>query len=131
MTKTTHTESDAIGPIEVDENFKIGWEKLPASVVRALGIVKRATVAMTPTLPRDKFLCKSLCGGSHMATNLSIDPDLIDRALKVSGERTKKAAVTLALEEFVARRRQKKILDLMGKLEWDKSFDYKKERSRS
>jgi Arc/MetJ family transcription regulator len=65
-----------------------------------------------------------------MATNLSIDPDLIDRALKVSGERTKKAAVTKALEEFIARRRQKRLLDLMGKLEWDPSYDYKAERSR-
>ena len=43
-----------------------------------------------------------------MATNLSIDPDLIDRALQVSGERTKKAAVTRALPEFSARRRQKR-----------------------
>ena len=65
-----------------------------------------------------------------MATNLSIDPALIDRALAVSGESTKKAAVTRALEEFIARRKQKRLLDLMGKLEWDESFDYKAERSR-
>ncbi|MGI9025936.1 MAG: type II toxin-antitoxin system VapB family antitoxin [Burkholderiaceae bacterium] len=65
-----------------------------------------------------------------MATNLSLDPDLIDRALKLSGERTKKAAVTRALEEFVARRRQKRLVELMGKLEWEKSFDYKAERTR-
>ena len=54
-----------------------------------------------------------------MATNLSIDPDLIERALEVSGERTKKAAVTKALQEFIARRRQKRLLELVGKLEWD------------
>jgi Arc/MetJ family transcription regulator len=42
-----------------------------------------------------------------MATNLSIDPELIELALKVSGARTKKAAVTKALQEFIARRRQK------------------------
>ena len=65
-----------------------------------------------------------------MATNLAIDPDLLDRALQVSGERTKKAAVTMALQEFIARRQQKQVLDLMGKLEWDKSYDYKAERSR-
>jgi len=65
-----------------------------------------------------------------MATNLSLDPALIERALAVSGERTKKAAVTLALEEFVARRRQKRLVELMGKLEWDSSFDLKAERSR-
>lgn len=65
-----------------------------------------------------------------MATNLAIDPDLLDRALQVSGERTKKAAVTMALQEFIARRQQKRVLDLMGKLEWDPSYDYKAERSR-
>lgn len=65
-----------------------------------------------------------------MATNLSIDPDLIEMARKVSGERTKAAAVTKALQEFIARRRQKRLLDLVGKLEWDSEFDYKKERSR-
>ena len=65
-----------------------------------------------------------------MATNLSLDPRLIERAVKVSGERTKRAAVTRALEEFIARRRQKRLIELMGKLEWDKSFDYKAERSR-
>jgi Arc/MetJ family transcription regulator len=65
-----------------------------------------------------------------MSTNLALDPKLLDRALKVSGEKTKKAAVTKALEEFVARRSQKKLLDLMGSLEWDVGFDYKAERSR-
>ena len=65
-----------------------------------------------------------------MATNLSIDPDLLDRALAISGERTKKAAVTKALQEFVARRRQKRLLDLVGKLEWDSSYDYKAGRGR-
>jgi hypothetical protein len=49
-----------------------------------------------------------------MATNLSLDPDLLDRALAVSGERTKKAAVTKALQEFIARRQQKRLLELMG-----------------
>jgi hypothetical protein len=65
-----------------------------------------------------------------MATNLSIDPELIERALELSGERTKKAAVTKALEEFIARRRQRRLLDLMGKLDWQSSYDYKDERSR-
>jgi hypothetical protein len=65
-----------------------------------------------------------------MATNLSLDPKLIERALELSGEKTKKAAVTRALEEFIARRRQKSLVDLMGKLEWDHSFDYKEGRSR-
>ena len=65
-----------------------------------------------------------------MATNLALDPELIERAVKVSGEKTKKAAVTRALEEFVARRSQRRLIDLMGKLEWDESYSYKTERSR-
>jgi len=65
-----------------------------------------------------------------MATNLSIDPKLIERARIVSGERTKKAAVTKALQEYIARREQKQLIDLFGKLEWDTSYDYKSERSR-
>ena len=65
-----------------------------------------------------------------MATNLALDPKLIDRALKVSGEKTKKAAVTRALQEFIARRSQKRLIELMGSLEWDESYDYKAERSR-
>lgn len=65
-----------------------------------------------------------------MATNLAIDPQLLERALEVSGEHTKRAAVTLALREFIARREQHRLVELMGKLDWDESFDYKRERSR-
>ena len=65
-----------------------------------------------------------------MATNLSLDPDLIERALEVSAKRTKKAAVTLALEEFIARHGQKRLVELMGKFEWDRTFDYKANRNR-
>lgn len=65
-----------------------------------------------------------------MAPKLSMDSKLVELALEVSGERTKTAAVTRALEEFIARRRQNWLVDLMGKLKWDKSFDYKAERSR-
>jgi hypothetical protein len=71
-----------------------------------------------------------MCEVIHMATNLAIDPELLDHALRVSGEKTKKAAVTRALEEFIARREQAKIIELFGSLEWDNSFDYKAERSR-
>jgi hypothetical protein len=56
---------------------------------------------------------------------------LLERALEVSGERTKKAAVTKALQEFIARRQQKRLLELFGALEWDEGFDYKAERSRN
>lgn len=65
-----------------------------------------------------------------MATNLSLDPDLLERAFKVSGQKTKKAAVTEALKEFIARREQARILKLFGTLEWTRDFNYKAERSR-
>ncbi len=67
---------------------------------------------------------------SHMATNLQIDPELLERALAVSGEKTKKAAVTKALREFIARREQRRLLELFAKLDWDPTFDYKAGRSR-
>ena len=65
-----------------------------------------------------------------MSTHCSVDPKLIELARKLSGKRTAKAAVTLALQEFIARRRQKPLLDLMGKLKWDGSYNYKSERKR-
>lgn len=65
-----------------------------------------------------------------MATNLALDPALLDRAFEVSGEKTKKAAVTLALEEFIARRQQAGMLALAGTLDWDDDYDYKAARSR-
>jgi hypothetical protein len=55
---------------------------------------------------------------------------VLERAPEVGGERTEEAAVTKALQEFVARRRQKRPLELMGKLEWDRSYDCTAERWR-
>ena len=66
-----------------------------------------------------------------MATNLAIDQDLLARALRIGGEKTKKATVNKALREFVARREQQGLLELFGTLDWDESYDYKRERSRS
>ena len=65
-----------------------------------------------------------------MATNLGIDPDLLDQALAISGEKTKKATVNRALREFIARRGRKRLVDLFGRLDWDGDYDYKLERSR-
>jgi hypothetical protein len=58
------------------------------------------------------------------------DPDLLERALAASGERTKKAAVTRALEKFIARREQARIIGLFGTVEIDPEYDYRAERSR-
>lgn len=70
----------------------------------------------------------SMCKLSHMATNLALDPDLLDKVLEVSGEKTKKDAVTLALREFVERRTQVEVANFFGLLEWDEEFDYKAAR---
>jgi len=74
-------------------------------------------------------LCEVLCDGSHVPTNLTIDPDLLERAVKVSGAKSKTAVVRQALTEFIARREQSQLLDLFGSLEWDPGFDHKRERS--
>jgi hypothetical protein len=65
-----------------------------------------------------------------MDTNLALDQELLDCAFRLSGESTKKAAVTLALQEFIARRERERVTELFGNLDWDSSFDYKSERSR-
>ena len=75
-------------------------------------------------------MCDSMCRISHMATNLSIDPALLENALSVSGEKTKKAAVTQALIEYIAKRELAKVKELFGQLEWDNDYDYKQDRSR-
>lgn len=65
-----------------------------------------------------------------MATNLDIDGDLLERAFAIGGERTKAATVNRALQEFIIRRSQARLLDLFGTLDSDGEHDYKSERSR-
>ncbi|HEX5715647.1 MAG TPA: type II toxin-antitoxin system VapB family antitoxin [Thermoanaerobaculia bacterium] len=65
-----------------------------------------------------------------MPTNLAIDDELLDEALRVGGHRTKKATVTEALQEYIRRRKQVEILDLFGQIDYDPEYDYKKQRSR-
>ena len=63
-----------------------------------------------------------------MATNIDIDPKLLDKAKRVGGMRTKKETVTKALEEFIQRREQRKILDAMGTVDFRDDWDYKADR---
>ncbi len=65
-----------------------------------------------------------------MATNLALDDALIEEARRIGGHRTKKAVVTEALEEYVQRRRQLRILDLFNTIDYDPDFDYKIQRKR-
>ena len=65
-----------------------------------------------------------------MATNLQIDDELITRAVKLGGHRTKKAAVTQALTDYIQHLNQQKILSLLGTVEFVPGYDYKRQRAR-
>jgi Arc/MetJ family transcription regulator len=63
-----------------------------------------------------------------MATNLALDDHLILEAKRLGNYATKREAVTAALEEFVQRRKQLEILKLIGTIDFDPDYDYKKHR---
>lgn len=65
-----------------------------------------------------------------MATNLDLDPKLVEDAVAAGGRRTKKEAVTEALKEYIARRRQARITRLFGTIEFDRGYNYKRQRRR-
>ncbi len=60
-----------------------------------------------------------------MATNLALDDELIEEAVEVGRHRSKKAAVTAALEEYVKARRRLGILDWMGRVDYYDDYDHK------
>jgi hypothetical protein len=63
-----------------------------------------------------------------MATNLDLDDKLIEAARRLGRHRTKRDAVTRALEEYVQWLRQQAIVNEFGKIDYDPRFDYKKQR---
>jgi len=65
-----------------------------------------------------------------MATNLAIDDELLEEARRIGGQRTKKATVTEALQEYIQRRRQREVVKLFGTVEFDPRYDYKAQRRR-
>jgi Arc/MetJ family transcription regulator len=69
-----------------------------------------------------------MCDRPHMATNVEIDPALIQDALRLGGRRTKREVIEEALREYVLRRKQQGILELFGTLEYDPDYDYKRQR---
>ena len=66
-----------------------------------------------------------------MATNLAIDDRLLEEARKAGGHRTKKATVTEALQEYIQRRKQAKVVRLFGTIDFDEDYDYKEQRRRA
>jgi len=65
-----------------------------------------------------------------MPTNLALNDQLIEEARRVGKHKTKKDAVNAALDEYVHRRRQMRILDAFGTFSVDPAYDYKAERQR-
>jgi len=74
------------------------------------------------------MVCELLC--DEVATNLQISDALLNKAVEVGHHKTKKAAVTEALEEYIQRREQLKILELFGTVDFDPTYDYKRQRKR-
>lgn len=65
-----------------------------------------------------------------MHTNLAVDDSLIQEAVRVGHHKTKNAAVTVALSEYIQRRKQQEIVSLFGGIEYDPLYDYKEQRGR-
>ena len=66
-----------------------------------------------------------------MPTNLALDPKLLDEAHRIGGHRTKKATVTEALREYILRRKQQRVMDVFGTIDYDADYDYKEQRRKS
>lgn len=71
-----------------------------------------------------------MCNNSHMATNLAIDDRLIEEARKTGGHKTKKEAVTTALQEYIRHHKQMRILEAFGTVDFDPEYNYKAERRK-
>jgi hypothetical protein len=63
--------------------------------------------------------------------NLTLDDTLIEEARLIGRHKTPKAAVTAALEEYIQRRKQLRIVKLFGTIDFDSRYDYKTERRRT
>lgn len=60
-----------------------------------------------------------------MRTNIVLDDELVDEALALTGVRTKREVVQLALEELVRSRKKKNLADLAGRIRFRAGFDHK------
>jgi Arc/MetJ family transcription regulator len=67
----------------------------------------------------------------YMATNLQINDELIIKAVRLGGHKTKKAAVSKALVVYIQHLEQEKIFSMFGKVDYDPEYDYKKQRRRA
>ncbi|MFP4169163.1 MAG: type II toxin-antitoxin system VapB family antitoxin [Desulfonatronovibrionaceae bacterium] len=60
-----------------------------------------------------------------MRTNVDLDDLLVREAMKLSCARTKKELIAQALQEFVATRKRRNLIELTGKIEFSEDYDYK------
>jgi Arc/MetJ family transcription regulator len=68
--------------------------------------------------------------GGFIQVNLDIDDSLIEEAQRLGCHSSKEAAVNAALQEYVQRRKQLKILSLFEKIDYDPAYDHKRARTR-
>lgn len=66
-----------------------------------------------------------------MATNLALDDKLIQSACALGQHKTKREAVTVALERYVQSLRQQEVLRHFGQIEYDNTYDYKQQRQQT
>ncbi|SEH21232.1 MULTISPECIES: type II toxin-antitoxin system VapB family antitoxin [unclassified Selenomonas] len=65
-----------------------------------------------------------------MATNLALDSNLLNQAVRVGGLKTQHETITLALKEFIQRRQAENLIAAFGTVDFDETYDYKTERNR-
>jgi Arc/MetJ family transcription regulator len=65
-----------------------------------------------------------------MPTNLALDDNLIEEARRTGGHKTKREAVNAALDEYIRRRKQLRILEDFGTIDFHPDYDYKIERRK-
>jgi Arc/MetJ family transcription regulator len=66
-----------------------------------------------------------------MATNLALNDDLIEEAVRLGNHKSKKEAVNKALEKYIEQIKQQKIKSLFGSIDYDPDYNYKKQRAKS
>ena len=111
------------------DHGEVGRQKAGVQELGSCGIQARSRETSQP-LGAGLVLCDLLCDVMHMATNVEIDPELIKAALSLGGKRSKRAVIDEALREYVLRRQQRDVIKLFGSIDYDESYDYKKQRSR-
>src|SRR5271156_1292994 len=102
--------------------------------------VRCATCWEKPASEKQRLVCGQLClqefvwpsmcitltsdtQRTQMRTNIEIDDELIREALRVSGLKTKRAAVEAGLRALIRLNKRRKILDLAGKVQWEGNLD--------